>query len=56
MKNRILVLCGALMIALMPVMAFAAEKEAPKPALYATGWAVLPPLIAIALALITKEV
>ena len=26
------------------------------PALYATWWAVLPPLIAIALALVTKEV
>ena len=26
------------------------------PALYATAWAVLPPLIAIVLALITKEV
>ena len=26
------------------------------PALFATGWAVLPPLIAIVLALITKEV
>lgn len=29
---------------------------ATKPALYATGWSVLPPVVAIALALITKEV
>ena len=55
MKTRIMLICGALMTALMPVMVFA-EEEAPKPALYATGWSVLPPLIAIALALITKEV
>ena len=27
-----------------------------KPALYATGWSILPPIVAIALALITKEV
>ena len=56
MKTRIMLLCGALMTVLMPVLAFAAEKEAPKPALFATGWSVLPPLLAIALALITKEV
>ena len=56
MKTRIMLICGAILTVLMPVMAFAAEEEAPKPALYATGWSVLPPLIAIALALITKEV
>ncbi len=47
-------LIGLLMIA-MPMLAFAAE-EGSEPALYATGWSVLPPLIAIVLALLTKEV
>lgn len=45
-----------LIIASMPALCFAAEKTAKKPALYATGFSVLPPLIAIVLALITKEV
>ena len=40
-----------------PVTVLAAEaEEAAKPALYATIWALLPPLVAIVLALITKEV
>ena len=57
MRKRILILVGiaALIIIAMPVFVFAAEKE-PQPALYATAWSILPPLIAIALALITKEV
>lgn len=38
-----------------PLVTFAAE-EAPKPAMYATIWALVPPVVAIALALITKEV
>ena len=45
-----------LIIASMPALCFAAEETAKKPALYATGFSVLPPLIAIVLALITKEV
>lgn len=45
-----------LIIASMPALCFAAEGTAKKPALYATGFSVLPPLIAIVLALITKEV
>ena len=45
----LLVFCSA-----MPV--FAAEEETAEPALFATGWALLPPIVAIALALITKEV
>ena len=47
---------SAFIVMAMPMLVLAAEKEAEKPALYATGWAVLPPLIAIVLALITKEV
>lgn len=40
-----------------PVTVLAAEaEEAAKPALYASVWALLPPLVAIVLALITKEV
>lgn len=34
----------------------AAEGEAPQPAMYATFWALVPPIVAIVLALITKEV
>lgn len=45
-----------LIIASMPALCFAAEETAKKPTLYATGFSVLPPLIAIVLSLITKEV
>lgn len=38
-----------------PVIAFAAE-EAAQPAMYASFWALIPPIVAIVLALITKEV
>lgn len=49
----LLMLC----IALMPLTAFAAELEAEYvPPNYNTFWALVPPIIAIALALITKEV
>ena len=39
-----------------PLTVLAAEEEAAKPAMYATFWALVPPVVAIALALITKEV
>jgi Na+/H+ antiporter NhaC len=39
-----------------PLTVFAAEEEAAQPAVYATFWALVPPVVAIALALITKEV
>ena len=57
MKRKIVWISGlvALMVMAMPVLAFAADEE-PQAALYATPWSVLPPLIAIVLALITKEV
>ncbi len=46
------VLCAA-----MPLCAMAAdEAAAAAPALYGTFWALIPPIVAIALALITKEV
>ncbi len=39
-----------------PLTILAAEEEVAKPAAYATFWALIPPIVAIALALITKEV
>ena len=40
-----------------PMLVFAAEEaEGYQPAMYATFWALLPPIVAIVLALITKEV
>lgn len=49
----IMTLCALL----MPLTAFAAEAEAEyTPAMYATFWALVPPIVAIVLALITKEV
>ncbi|MEE0515102.1 MAG: Na+/H+ antiporter NhaC family protein [Emergencia sp.] len=46
---------AVLLIACFPLMAFAAEEEY-VPELYGTIWSLLPPVIAIGLALITKEV
>lgn len=47
----------ALIAACSPMLAFAAEKtEEYVPALYASAWSLLPPVVAIVLALITKEV
>ncbi len=39
-----------------PMIAMAAEQEAATPAMYQTFWALVPPIVAILLALITKEV
>ena len=48
---------AVLLIAVKAVNVFAAETaEAPQPAMYATFWALVPPVVAIVLALITKEV
>ena len=48
---------GVLFTFFFPVLAAAAEEEAAySPALFATFWALVPPVIAIVLALITKEV
>lgn len=44
-----------LLFVCMSATVFAAE-EAPKPDMYATFWALVPPVVAIVLALITKEV
>src|SRR5699024_6598108 len=46
-----------LFVACSPLLAFAAEEgEEYVPQLFATPWSLLPPLVAIVLALITKEV
>lgn len=58
-KKKLLRAAGLLMIflALLPLTAFAAEGEAEyTPAIYATFWALVPPIVAIVLSLITKEV
>ena len=47
----------ALAMALLPLTAFASEEAAAyTPAMYSTFWALVPPIVAIVLALITKEV
>ncbi len=54
---RLMFLASAITM-LFPVIAYAAEEEAAKPTshFYMTFWSLLPPVIAIGLALITKEV
>lgn len=47
---------AVLILVLMFSMTVFAAEEAPKPELYATFWALVPPIVAIGLALITKEV
>ena len=57
LRRRIVIgaVLGILAVLAFPELSFAAEKEY-QPALYCTAWALLPPIVAIALALITKEV
>ena len=56
-RTRILsiVLLALLVCALLTMSVFAADGEGDGPRLYGTGWALIPPLVAIVLALITKE-
>ena len=57
--KRVLFLCGivALLFCLVPTAIMASEGEAEYASnMYATFWSLIPPIIAIALALITKEV
>ena len=51
-------LLAAIMICIMasPLVAFAADAEEYVPKMYASIWSLVPPVVAIALALITKEV
>ena len=57
-KRRLFMGISMLLIftALLPMTVLAAEGGAARPALYATFWALIPPVVAIVLALITKEV
>lgn len=57
-KRKILKLCllTLIMILAWSLTAFAAEGETAEPGMYATFWALVPPIVAIGLALITKEV
>lgn len=55
-RKMVSVVSMVLLCVLMCSMTVFAAEEAPKPELYATFWALVPPVVAIALALITKEV
>ena len=55
-KRKLGIVLVALCMLLMPLTAFAADGAEYVPGMYGTFWALLPPIIAIALALITKEV
>jgi len=56
-KRKLGIAVVLLCMLMMPLTAFAAEEAAEYvPGMYGTFWALLPPIIAIALALITKEV
>ena len=50
----LLTMAALLLVYTVPV--FAAEAEAAQPEMYATFWSLVPPIVAIALALLTKEV
>lgn len=55
-KTRLILPLALLFTAVMPMLALAAEEAEYTPSVYATFWALVPPIVAIALALITKEV
>jgi len=60
MKNkrslRIVMMAVAMVLMAIPMTAFASSGEEYTPSMYATFWALIPPVVAIVLALITKEV
>ena len=57
LKKVYAVTCLALMMVMCsPLVVLAADKPAYRPAMYATVWSLVPPVVAIVLALITKEV
>lgn len=57
-KRKLLKIClvTLILISVWSLTVFAGEGEPPKPGMYATFWALVPPIVAIGLALITKEV
>lgn len=57
MKRAAMMLCTlVLLFVCSPLFVFAAETSDYMPEMYATAWSLLPPVVAIVLALITKEV
>ncbi len=58
LKKGFIAVASALLLCMLlaPITALAAEEEAALPSMYATFWALVPPIVAIVLALITKEV
>ena len=56
-SKRLIALAALLLMAVMlPMAAFAEGGDAAQPAVYATFWSLVPAIVAIALALITKDV
>ncbi len=55
-KKKIWMALAAMFAMVLPMVVFAGEGAEHVPAVYQTFWALLPPIIAIGLALITKEV
>lgn len=58
LKKRVLIGASTVSACMLfaPLTVLAAEEEATLPPMYATFWALVPPIVAIVLALITKEV
>ena len=54
--SAVLLLASLFLFLAVPVMAEGAEEETSQSFVYATVWSLLPPIIAIGLALVTKEV
>ena len=57
-KGKLFKVLAAVMVltTLLPMAVFAAEPTDYVPSMHATFWALIPPVVAIVLALITKEV
>lgn len=55
-RLRMAMMLAALVVMAVPMTVFAASEDALQPAMYGTFWALVPPVVAIVLALITKEV
>ena len=55
-KFPVVACLSMLLVVVCSTMVFGADKEEFVPAVFSTAWALLPPVVAIALALITKEV
>ena len=55
-SRKAIMMMLSLFVMSIPMTVLAATEEAAGPAKYATFWSLIPPLVAIILALITKEV